>query len=153
MEDDDNEEGLTHFGQSLGDMEKFDDIQLSDGGEEEGIVSYVSNGYGYGVLTEDISKTHFGGFLKRKKRGVTEEEEEEGEENEVRWWSNPQGRDGWVEVTGFHWACRCLPTDAKIEEGDHERAGGQVKADEGEAVCVSMTGSGWGKLFVCLDSV
>ena len=35
LEDEDNEEGLTHFGQSLGDVEKFDDIQLSDGEMEE----------------------------------------------------------------------------------------------------------------------
>lgn len=31
-----NEEGLTHFGQSLGDLEKFDDVQLSEEEEEEG---------------------------------------------------------------------------------------------------------------------
>ena len=37
-DEDTNEEGLTHFGQSLGDMEKFDEVQLSDGGEEEGCV-------------------------------------------------------------------------------------------------------------------
>lgn len=37
LEDDDNEEGLTHFGQSLGDMEKFDDVQVSDGSADEGI--------------------------------------------------------------------------------------------------------------------
>ena len=29
-------EGLTHYGQSLGDMERFDDIQISEGEEEEG---------------------------------------------------------------------------------------------------------------------
>ena len=35
------EEGLTHFGQSLGDMEKFDDIQLSDGDDDdEGWLAY-----------------------------------------------------------------------------------------------------------------
>ena len=34
-EEDGNEEGLTHFGQSLGDMEKFDDVQLSDEEVEE----------------------------------------------------------------------------------------------------------------------
>ncbi|CAI8041277.1 Nucleolar protein 14 [Geodia barretti] len=60
LEDNDNEEGLTHFGQSLGDMEKFDGIQLSDGEEEE-----------------DISQTHFGGFLKRKRTATEVEEESE----------------------------------------------------------------------------
>ena len=36
LEEDGNEEGLTHFGQALGDMEKFNDIQLSDEEVEEG---------------------------------------------------------------------------------------------------------------------
>lgn len=39
--EDGNEEGLTHFGQSLGDMEKFDDVQLSsEEEEEEGILRF-----------------------------------------------------------------------------------------------------------------
>ena len=33
-----NEEGLTHFGQCLGDMERFDHVQLSSEEEEEGIL-------------------------------------------------------------------------------------------------------------------
>lgn len=39
--EDGNEEGLTHFGQSLGDMERFDDVQLSsEEEEEEGILRF-----------------------------------------------------------------------------------------------------------------
>ena len=33
----DEEEELTHYGQSLGDMERFDDIQLSEEEVEEGV--------------------------------------------------------------------------------------------------------------------
>ena len=33
----DEEEELTHFGQSLGDMERFDDVQLSEEEVEEGV--------------------------------------------------------------------------------------------------------------------
>ena len=33
---DEEEEGLTHFGRSLGDMDKFDDPILSDVEQEEG---------------------------------------------------------------------------------------------------------------------
>ena len=41
LEEDGNEEGLTHFGQSLGDMEKFDDIPLSDEELVEGEAKWV----------------------------------------------------------------------------------------------------------------
>ena len=34
--EDDNEEGLTHFGQSIGDMERFDHIELSEDEHAEG---------------------------------------------------------------------------------------------------------------------
>lgn len=54
----DEEDNLTHYGQSIGDMEKFDDIILSD---EE--------------VKEDIGETHFGGFLKRKRPLVETGEE------------------------------------------------------------------------------
>lgn len=33
---DDDEEGLTHYGQSIGDMERFDHIELSEDEMEEG---------------------------------------------------------------------------------------------------------------------
>ena len=33
----DEEEELTHYGQSLGDMERFDDVQLSEEEVEEGV--------------------------------------------------------------------------------------------------------------------
>ena len=37
----DEEEELTHYGQSLGDMERFDDIQLSEEEVEEGVCKCV----------------------------------------------------------------------------------------------------------------
>ena len=76
------EEDLTHYGQSLGDMERFDDIQLSEEEMEEG----VCMGGGKGSVTcmiialafaEDIGKTHFGGFLKKKTKQLHAGEESE----------------------------------------------------------------------------
>ena len=37
----DEEEELTHYGQSLGDMERFDDVQLSEEEVEEGVCGGV----------------------------------------------------------------------------------------------------------------
>ncbi|XP_064381967.1 nucleolar protein 14-like [Halichondria panicea] len=56
---DDDEEGLTHYGRSIGGMEKFDHIELSENELED----------------EDIGDTHFGGFL-RKKQKISETEDD-----------------------------------------------------------------------------
>ncbi|XP_068560827.1 nucleolar protein 14 [Cebidichthys violaceus] len=62
------EEELTHYGQSLAEMEKFNDIVNSDDESEE-----------KGLLSAELTATHFGGGgLLRKK---SSEEQQEGEEN------------------------------------------------------------------------
>ena len=48
----DEEEELTHYGQSLGDMERFDDVQLSEEEVEEGVCGggVCGGGWGEGAM-------------------------------------------------------------------------------------------------------
>lgn len=80
--EDGDEDGLTHFGQSLGDLEKYDDVQLSGGDEEEGrsvskcVLPFMKGGVTLYVscnVPEDIGETHFGGFLRKKKTNLQQE--------------------------------------------------------------------------------
>ncbi|XP_022106736.1 nucleolar protein 14-like [Acanthaster planci] len=58
------EEELTHYGQSLADVEKFEDTQLaSDDEEDDGNLG-----------AKYVAEEHFGGFLTRKKAESTKEE-------------------------------------------------------------------------------
>ncbi|KAM6901193.1 nucleolar protein 14 [Lycodopsis pacificus] len=66
------EEELTHYGQSLAEMEKFNDNMNSDDESEE-----------KGLLSAELTATHFGGGgLLRKK--TSEEQQQEGEDNRHR---------------------------------------------------------------------
>ncbi|XP_038064843.1 nucleolar protein 14-like isoform X2 [Patiria miniata] len=59
------EEELTHYGQSLADVEKFEDTQLaSDDEDEDGNLG-----------AKYVAEEHFGGFLTKKKAGDTKEED------------------------------------------------------------------------------
>ena len=51
----DEEEELTHYGQSLGDMERFDDVQLSEEEVEEGVWGW---GGGEEGGCEEMHKVH-----------------------------------------------------------------------------------------------
>ncbi|KAK9399237.1 nucleolar protein 14-like [Crotalus adamanteus] len=70
------EEDLTHYGHSLADIEKLNDIVDSDSDTEE-----------KGMLSEELTASHFGGLLSKKK--PTEQENEEGK--------NPKSRKELVE--------------------------------------------------------
>nr|XP_020671634.1 nucleolar protein 14 [Pogona vitticeps] len=60
------EEDLTHYGHSLANIEKFDDIVNSDSDTEE-----------RGILSADLTATHFGGGgLLRKKTSIEQQDEE-----------------------------------------------------------------------------
>ncbi|XP_072227977.1 nucleolar protein 14 [Leuresthes tenuis] len=62
------EEELTHYGQSLAEMEKFNDAVISDDESEE-----------KGLLSAELTASHFGGgggLLKRKTSGEQQEEED-----------------------------------------------------------------------------
>ena len=69
LEEDGNEEGLTHFGQSLGDMEKFDDIPLSDEELVEGEAKWVSK-------IEFQFSLNFRGYWRNSFWWIFEEEED-----------------------------------------------------------------------------
>ncbi|XP_015684888.1 nucleolar protein 14-like, partial [Protobothrops mucrosquamatus] len=70
------EEDLTHYGHSLADIEKLNDIVDSDSDTEE-----------KGMLSEELTASHFGGLLSKKK--TTEQENGEGK--------NPKSRKELVE--------------------------------------------------------
>ncbi|XP_070613104.1 nucleolar protein 14 [Erythrolamprus reginae] len=70
------EEDLTHYGHSLADIEKLNDIVDSDSDTEE-----------KGMLSEELTASHFGGLLSKKK--TTEQQNEEGQ--------NPKSRKELVE--------------------------------------------------------
>ena len=71
----DDEEGLTHYGQSIGGMEKFDHIELSENELEDGKTRHYSSlFFTTSYISEDIGDTHFGGFL-RKKQKISETED------------------------------------------------------------------------------
>ncbi|XP_013930172.1 PREDICTED: nucleolar protein 14, partial [Thamnophis sirtalis] len=70
------EEDLTHYGHSLADIEKLNDIVESDSDTEE-----------KGMLSEELTASHFGGLLSKKK--PTEQQNEEGQ--------NPKSRKELVE--------------------------------------------------------
>ena len=58
----DEEEELTHYGQSLGDMERFDDIQLSEEEVEEGVCVCVCV---CGKGARRYARYVYGSFLQR----------------------------------------------------------------------------------------
>ena len=104
MEEDGNEEGLTHFGQSLGDIEKFSDVQLSDDDVEKGVSYSVSLFCGaYLTFLEDIRESHFGGFLKKKKSTPQQD-------------SDVKAHHRTESLVYFCWTV----TGPEIEEGNHE---------------------------------
>ncbi|ETE61471.1 Nucleolar protein 14, partial [Ophiophagus hannah] len=70
------EEDLTHYGHSLADIEKLNDIVDSDSDAEE-----------KGMLSEELTASHFGGLLSKKK--PTEQQNEGGQ--------NPKSRKELVE--------------------------------------------------------
>jgi nucleolar protein 14 len=78
----DDEDELTHYGQSLSKLDDFDDagVGLDDDDDDEGwcwkTVNFHDSKFSLGAIDADTVKaTHFGGF---------DEEEEEGDDDEVR---------------------------------------------------------------------
>lgn len=58
---DDEDAGLTHYGQSLSEIERFDDPRQSDSEDDDGPQGSKGN-----ISAKMVAAEHFGGFLTKK---------------------------------------------------------------------------------------